>query len=54
MLNLQHKCVIHNYIIGILTKITANTIVDEMDPAVPGPQDPSVLTMQQKHRSTPL
>ncbi|XP_057544263.1 serine/threonine-protein phosphatase 7 long form homolog isoform X2 [Amaranthus tricolor] len=29
-------------------------LVKEMDPAAPGPQDPSVLTMQQEHRSTPF
>ena len=51
---IQHKCMIHNYIIGILTKITAKTVVEKMDPAAPRPQDPSVLTMQQKHWSTPL
>ena len=54
MLNLQHKCMIHNYIIGILTKITVNTVVEEMDTTAPGSQDLSVLTMQQEHRSTPL
>ena len=45
---------IHNYIIVILTKVTANTVVKEMDPAAPGPLDLSVLTMQHEHRSTPL
>ena len=54
MLNLPHKCMKHNYIIVILTKVTANTVVKEMDLAAPRPQDPSVLTMQQEHRSTPL
>ena len=45
---------IHNYIIVILTKVTTNIVVQEMDPAAPGPQDPSVLAMQEEHRSTPL
>ena len=45
MLNLQHKCMIHSYIIVILTKVTVNTVVKEMDLAAPRPQDPSVLTM---------
>ena len=54
MLNLQYKCMIHNYIIVILTKDTANTVVKEMDSAAPGIHDPSVLTMQQEHGSTPL
>ena len=45
---------IHNYIIVILTKVTANTVVKEMDPAAPGPLDTSVLTIQQEHRSTTL
>ena len=38
----------------ILTKVTANAVVQEMDPAAPGPQDSNVLTMQQEHISTPL
>ena len=38
----------------ILTKVTINTVVQKMDPTAPGPQDPSVLTMQEEHRSTPL
>ncbi|XP_057548094.1 serine/threonine-protein phosphatase 7 long form homolog [Amaranthus tricolor] len=38
----------------ILTKITVNTVVEEMDTTAPGSQDLSVLTMQQEHRSTPL
>ena len=54
ILNLRYKCMIHNYIIVILTKVTANAIVQEMDLAAPEPQDSSVLTMQQEHRSTPL
>ena len=45
---------IHNYIIVILTKASANTAVEEMDPAASGPLDPSVLTMQHEHMSTPL
>ena len=45
---------IHNHIIIILTKANSNNVVEEMDPAAPGPLDPSVLTMQHEHRSTPL
>ena len=45
---------IHNYIIVILTKVTVNIVVQEMDPAALGPQDSSVLTMQEGHRSTLL
>ena len=38
----------------ILTKVTVNAVIQEMDPAASGPQDPTVLTMQEENRSTPL
>ena len=43
----------NKYIVIPLT-YTVNTIVEEMDPVAPGPQDLSVLTIQEEHRSTPL
>ena len=42
------------WVMVIITKVTVNIVVQKMDPAAPGPQDPSVLTMKEEHRSTPL